>query len=156
MRNAWARVIGASLLTLAVGGCAVSVGHRSTPAAGAAVDAPVRAVYHLTSGLDEAQRGLGNVRNHLAADPGAQIVVVGNGDGILFMLDGAKDRNGNPFDVTIQQLKAQGVEFRLCNNTLVQRKIDASKVIAEASIVPSGVAEVARLQARDGYVYLRP
>jgi intracellular sulfur oxidation DsrE/DsrF family protein len=36
------------------------------------------------------------------------------------------------------------------------RKIDRSKVIAEASIVPSGVAEAARLQAREGYVYLRP
>jgi intracellular sulfur oxidation DsrE/DsrF family protein len=44
----------------------------------------------------------------------------------------------------------------VCNNTLVTRKIDKSKVIAEASIVPSGVAEAARLQAREGFVYLRP
>jgi hypothetical protein len=44
----------------------------------------------------------------------------------------------------------------VCNNTLVTRKIDKSKVIQEASIVPSGVAEAAKLQAREGYVYLRP
>jgi len=48
------------------------------------------------------------------------------------------------------------VEFRVCNNTLVSRKIDAAKVAMEAKIVPSGVAEVARLQAREGFVYLRP
>ena len=117
---------------------------------------PVKAVYHLTNGLDEAQRAMGNVRNHLNADPKAKIVVVGNGNGIEFMLDGAKDRNGNPFDATIQDLKAKGVEFRLCNNTLVTRKIDKSKVIPEVAIVPSGVAEAARLQAREGFVYLRP
>jgi len=38
----------------------------------------------------------------------------------------------------------------------VTRKIDRSKVIQEAVIVPSGVAEAAKLQAREGYVYLRP
>lgn len=117
---------------------------------------PVRVVYHMTLGLDEAQRGLGNIRNHLAADPTARIVVVGNGNGIEFMLDGAKDRNGNPFEVSIQELKSKGVEFRLCNNTLVQRKIDRARAIVEVDIVPSGVAEAARLQAREGFVYLRP
>jgi len=117
---------------------------------------PVRAVYHLTNGIDEAQRAMGNIRNHLNADPTAKIVVVGNGNGIEFMLDGAKDRNGNPFDATIQDLKSKGVDFRVCNNTLVTRKIDKSKVIPEVTIVPSGVAEAANLQAREGFAYLRP
>ena len=144
--------VAAALAMIGVSGCA-SV--SQAPAAQSA-SAPVRVVYHLTLGLDEAQRGMGNVRNHLAADPAARIVVVGNGNGIEFMLDGAKDRNGNPFDVSVQELKARGVEFRLCNNTLVQRKIDRARVVAEADIVPSGVAEAARLQAREGFVYLRP
>lgn len=116
----------------------------------------VKTVYHLTNGLEEAQRAMGNIRNHLNADPKAKIVVVGNGNGIEFMLDGAKDRNGNPFDATIQDLKAKGVDFRLCNNTLVTRKIDKSKVISEVVIVESGVAEAARLQIREGFAYLRP
>ena len=34
--------------------------------------------------------------------------------------------------------------------------IDPSKVVMEAKIVPSGVAEVARLQAKEGFVYLKP
>jgi intracellular sulfur oxidation DsrE/DsrF family protein len=150
------RSLGSSVLAVVVAGCAVSVGNTKTERAEAKSTAPVKAVYHFTNGLDEAQRGLGNVRNHLAADPTVKIVVVGNGDGILFMLDGAKDRNGNPFDATIQGLKAQGVEFRLCNNTLVQRKIDKARVIPDVSIVPSGVAEAATLQAREGFVYIRP
>ena len=38
----------------------------------------------------------------------------------------------------------------------VSRKIAADKLVMEAKIVPSGVAEVARLQAKEGFVYLRP
>jgi len=122
----------------------------------AKADAPIKTVYHFTMGLEEASRGLGNIRNHLAADPKAKITVVTNGNGIEFLLDGAKDRNGNPYEVIVQDLKSKGVDFRLCNNTLVTRSIDKGKVIQEATIVPSGVAEAARLQAREGYVYLRP
>ena len=119
-------------------------------------DDQIKAVYHFTTGLDEASRGLGNIRNHLAADPKAKITVVTNGNGIEFLLEDAKDKNGNPYEVIVQDLVSRGVDFRVCNNTLVTRKIDKSKVIQEASIVPSGVAEAAKLQAREGYVYLRP
>ncbi len=151
----------ALLLVSWLSGCAVSVGHTQpsnaqTARASAAAGEPVKVVYHMTLGIDEAQRGIGNIRNHLAADPKAKIVVVGNGNGIEFMLEGAKDRNGNPFDASIQDLKSRGVEFRLCNNTLVTRKIDRSKAIPDVDIVPSGVAEAARLQAREGFAYLRP
>jgi intracellular sulfur oxidation DsrE/DsrF family protein len=124
--------------------------------AATAAGTPVKVVYHLTGGIDEAQRAMSNVRNHLAADPTVQIVVVGNGLGIDFMLDGAKDSNRNPFDATIQDLKSKGVDFRLCQNTIVRRNIDRSKVLPDVTIVPSGVAEVARLQAREGFAYLRP
>ena len=119
-------------------------------------EAQIKTVYHFTLGLDEASRGLGNIRNHLAADPNAKITVVTNGSGFEFLLDGAKDKNGNPYEVAVQDLKSKGVDFRVCNNTLVTRNIDKSKVISEATVVPSGVAEAAKLQAREGYVYLRP
>jgi intracellular sulfur oxidation DsrE/DsrF family protein len=153
MQHRW--FIASALATsILLAGCA-STGNPKADAT-ASSKSPVKTVYHLTNGLDEAQRGMGNIRNHLAADPTAKIVVVTNGNGIEFLLDGAKDRNGNPFDATVQDLKSKGVEFRVCNNTLVTRKIDKSKVIPEATIVPSGVAEAATLQAREGYVYLRP
>jgi uncharacterized protein len=115
-----------------------------------------KVVYHINEGVDKAAAALRNVRNHLDAEPKAKIVVVTHGPGIDFLLDGAKDKNGNPFDVTVDTLKEKGVEFRVCNNTLMSRKIDRSKVIPQASIVPSGVAEIGRLQAKEAYVYLKP
>jgi intracellular sulfur oxidation DsrE/DsrF family protein len=75
----------------------------------------------------------------------AKITVVTNGNGIEFLLEGAKDKNGNPYEIVVQDLKGKGVDFRVCNNTLVTRKIDPSKVIPEAIVVPSGVAEAAKL-----------
>ena len=53
-------------------------------------------------------------------------------------------------------LAARGVVFDVCNNTLQSRKIDPGNLLMETKIVPSGVAEVARLQAKEGYVYLKP
>ena len=99
---------------------------------------------------------MANIRNHLAADPTAKIVVVTHGLGIDFLLQNATNQMDQPFTGAIADLANQGVEFRVCNNTLTSRKIDPNRVVMEAKIVPSGVAEVARLQAREGFVYLRP
>ena len=76
--------------------------------------------------------------------------------GVHFLLDGAKDKNGNSYDALVQDLMGKGVEFRLCRFTLERNKIDPAKVIPEATLVPSGVAEVSRLQFREGYSYLKP
>jgi intracellular sulfur oxidation DsrE/DsrF family protein len=116
----------------------------------------IKVVYHLSDGLEQASRALANIRNHLRAAPDTRIVVVALGDGIRFLLEGAKDRNGKPYDAAIAALASQGVEFRVCNNTLAAHGIDPSKVVMEAKVVESGVAEVARLQAKEGFVYLRP
>ncbi|MEF9995457.1 MAG: DsrE family protein [Burkholderiaceae bacterium] len=153
------RVVGVVVAAgLSLAGCASVSQARSDRAAvaSAAAEAPVKVVYHFTQGVDEAGRGLGNIRNHLAADPQARIVVVGNRPGIDFMLAGATDKNGAPFDAAISELKARGVEFRLCRNTITSRKIDPSTINPEVSVIPSGVAEAARLQFREGYSYLRP
>jgi intracellular sulfur oxidation DsrE/DsrF family protein len=119
-------------------------------------DDPVKVVYHVSEGLDQATAALRNIRNHLSADPKAKITVVTHANGIDFLLDGAKDKNGNLFDANVQELVKMGVDFRVCAITLQRRNIDPKKVIEEAKIVPSGVAEVARLQAKEGYVYLKP
>lgn len=118
--------------------------------------AQVKVVYHLSEGVAQASRAMGNIRNHLAADPTAKIVVVTHGAGIDFLLDGAVNTQKQPFTGSISDLANKGVEFRVCNNTLVSRNIPADKVAMEAKIVPSGVAEVARLQAKEGFVYLHP
>ncbi len=116
----------------------------------------VKVVYHMSEGIPQASRAVNNIRNHLAADPKAKIVVVAHGLGIDFLLQGAVNQMDQPYAGAIGDLAARGVEFRVCNNTLVSRKIDASKLVLEATVVPSGVSEVATLQAKQGYVYLRP
>lgn len=121
-----------------------------------AADEPVKVVYHLSEGVAQATRAVGNIRNHLAADPTARIVLVTHGAGIDFLLEGAENAQGQKFAGPVAELANRGVEFKVCNNTLVVRKIAADKVAMEAKVVPSGVAEVARLQAREGFVYLRP
>lgn len=118
--------------------------------------ADIKVVYHLSEGLPQASRAMGNIRNHLAADPTAKIVVVSHGLGIDFLLDGATNPSNQPFAGGVSDLVNNGVEFRVCNNTLVSRNISPDKLLLEAKIVPSGVAEVAKLQAQEKFAYLRP
>jgi intracellular sulfur oxidation DsrE/DsrF family protein len=118
--------------------------------------AQVKVVYHLSEGIPQASRAIGNIRNHLNADPTAKIVVVTHGAGIEFLLDGANNTAGQPFAASVSDLVSKGVQFDVCNNTLTTRNISPDKVLMEAKVVPSGVAEVARLQAKEGFVYLRP
>ncbi|MEN9842520.1 MAG: hypothetical protein RLZZ612_349 [Pseudomonadota bacterium] len=116
----------------------------------------VKVVYHMSEGIPQASRAINNIRNHLAADPSVKIVVVTHGLGIDFLLEGATNPMEQPFAGSVADLASKGVEFRVCSNTLVSRKIDANKLLMEAKVVPSGVAETARLQAKEGFVYLRP
>ena len=117
---------------------------------------PIKVVYHVNTDVNTVAAILNNVRNHLNADPTVKIVMVTHGPGINFLLQDAKDTQGREFSGAVGDLSGQGVEFRVCNNTLISRNISPDKVVMEAQIVPSGVAEVARLQAREGYVYLKP
>ena len=140
------RLLSTLLALLALGLCG----------AAAFAQTPIKVVYHLSEGIPQASRAIGNIRNHLAADPTARIVVVTHGLGIDFLIDGATNQMEQPFAGSVADLAGKGVEFRVCNNTLVARKIDASRLLMESKVVPSGVAEVAKLQAREGFVYLRP
>jgi intracellular sulfur oxidation DsrE/DsrF family protein len=148
------RFVTAAVIAAALAGCTSTSAPRND--ADTSPSAPVKVVYHVNEGNAQALNALRNIRNHLNADPTAKIVVVTHAGGINFLLDGAKDSNGAPFDATVQELKAKGVDFRVCRFTLTRNKIDPAKVIPEATLVPSGVAEVSRLQFREGYSYLKP
>lgn len=118
--------------------------------------AEVNVVYHMSEGVDQASRGLASIRNHLRAAPDTKIVVVALGEGIRFLMKGATERNGRPFDAAVAALARQGVEFRVCNNTLTAHNVTPSELAPEITLVQAGVAEIARLQAREGYAYIRP
>ncbi|MDQ9170157.1 DsrE family protein [Oxalobacteraceae bacterium R-40] len=114
-----------------------------------------KVVYHINDSTN-ATVALQNIRNHMNASPKAKIVVVTHGPGIDFLLEDAKDKNGNPYDIMVQQLADSNVQFRVCNNTLEARNISKKQLLPEATIVPSGVAEVSRLQVQEGYAYIKP
>ena len=97
-----------------------------------------------------------NIGNHLEVNPDAKIVVVTHALGVDFLMKGAKDKNGAKYEDQVEQLKQRGVQFDVCEITLRNRKLVKSKFIPEATYVPSGVAEITRLQQREGYAYIRP
>ena len=117
---------------------------------------PVKVVYHVNEGIPQAIKALGNIKNHLNADPTAKIIVVTHGAGIDFLLEGAQNAQGMKFSGLVADLMSKGVQFEVCKNTLDSRGIPENQVIMEAKVVPSGVAEIARLQAQQRFVYLKP
>ncbi|MDQ3027359.1 MAG: DsrE family protein [Pseudomonadota bacterium] len=117
------------------------------------ISAP-RVVYHI-SNSQTADAALRNLANHLSAAPEVKVVVVAHNNGVDFLLSGARDESGQPFATAIREFGRRGVEFRVCSNTLERRGIAAGKVIPEALVVPSGIAEIGRLQNQEGYAYLR-
>ena len=138
-------------LALAVTGC-TSMG-TGDPKANVAPD---KVVYHVNDSGAQAANALRNIGNHLEVNPKAKSVVITHAQGVDFLMEGAKDRNGNPYNVRVEQLKAQGIQFDVCEITLRNRKMTRSQFIPEVTFVPSGVAEITRLQQREGYAYLRP
>ena len=115
-----------------------------------------KVVYHITTGLDTIAAAMSNIQNHLSADPKVKVVVVTNGPGIDFLIADAKDSKGREFSGAVADLSGQGVEFRVCSNTLVTRNLDPDSLLMEATLVPSGVAEAARLQRKEGFAYIKP
>ena len=129
-----------------------------------------KVVYHINYDNPKKQAGaLRNIQNHINA-VGAEnldLKVVLHGNGLALLLDPdsleklPKFKNANANEsmtAKIDGLKSQGVEFNVCDNTVRGRKVNIESDlynVDKKDIVPSGVAEVARLQAM-GYSYIKP
>ena len=128
-----------------------------------------KVVYHINYDAPQAQAGaLRNIQNHINA-VGAEnldfkVVMHGKGLSLLLTPDAVektKLQYGNASDqiqAKVAGLKDQGVSFQVCANTLKGKKIsyeDDLYDVDKADIVPSGVAELSRLQAM-GYTYIKP
>ncbi len=129
-----------------------------------------KVVYHINYDNPKKQAGaLRNIQNHINA-VGAEnldIKVVLHGNGLALLLDPEslsklkkfKHANANEKMIAkIDSLKDQGVDFNVCANTVRGRKVDLESDlynVEKRDVVPSGVAEVARLQLM-GYAYIKP
>lgn len=129
-----------------------------------------KVVYHINYDNPKKQAGaLRNVQNHInavgAENLDLKIVLHGNGLALLLEPDALeklkKFKNANADEkmtAKIDNLKDQGVEFNVCANTVRGRKVDLESDlynVDKKDVVPSGVAEVARLQLM-GYAYIKP
>jgi intracellular sulfur oxidation DsrE/DsrF family protein len=127
-----------------------------------------KVVYHMN--VDDAQTQtatLGNIQNHINAvgSENIEVKLVMHGDGVSLVMEpdalkGTKMKAANAtpeMQAKISGLKQQGVKFEICANTLKGRNVpmDALYDADEADIVPSGVAELSRLQQM-GYTYIKP
>lgn len=112
-------------------------------------------VYHINDMAEQALGGLRNVKNHLDTDPTAKITVVTHANGVDFLMFDAKDKNGNPYEIAVQQLVARGVKFEVCEITLKNRNLKREQFIQEAAFTPSGVVRLAKLQTQ-GFAYIKP
>jgi uncharacterized protein len=124
--------------------------------ASARADEPIKVVYHVMDTDAQGMLAMGNIRNHLRADPGAKITLVALFKGINLLLEGTTDKNGNPYALAIEELAGKGVQFEICKNSMDYFKVEPDKVLSQVKVIPSGVAEIARLQAQEGYVYIKP
>jgi len=118
-------------------------------------DAWEKVVFHVDE-MSNARWALMLARSYLDDSPKAKIVFVTYGPGIDFLLKDAMDKRGNPYDHAVFNLKERGVAFRVCAETLDARDIAKEDLLEEAAVVPSGISEIARLQLKEGYAYLKP
>jgi intracellular sulfur oxidation DsrE/DsrF family protein len=129
-----------------------------------------KVVYHINYDDPKLQAGaLRNIQNHINAvgkdDLEIRVVLHGNGLALLLEPDSleklTKFKHANATEqmtAKIDGLKDQGVAFNVCENTVRGRKVDLETDlynVSQEDIVPSGVAEVAKLQ-QDGFVYIKP
>ncbi|MCC6611309.1 MAG: DsrE family protein [Burkholderiales bacterium] len=113
-------------------------------------------MYHISEAGEQPARAMQFIRNHLEADPKAKIVVVAHAAGVDFLMNGAQTPRGNPYLTDIEDLELQDVKFLVCEITLRERNLAKDRFVKQAGFVRSGVAEIARLQVREGYAYLKP
>jgi len=129
-----------------------------------------KVVYHIN--YDEPKKHAGalrNIQNHINAvgadNLDLKVVLHGNGLAMLLEPDSleklTKFKSASATEeltAKVDGLKDQGVNFHICANTINGREVDYKTDlynVEEGDIVPSGVAEVAKLQAM-GYSYIKP
>lgn len=110
-----------------------------------------KVVLHLSSKDTAVWKGLMNNLKNLKNGWGnsVDIAVVTHGPGVEMMM-GEKTTQLN----AINSFKAMGIHFYVCENTLREKMIDKSRIIAAAEYVPMAVGELIMRQEQ-GWSYIK-
>lgn len=109
-----------------------------------------KVIIQLTSSDTLVQKAVIKQITHLLdAAPNAKIEVVCHSNGIS-LLQTSLTKQGDK----IKALKARGVDFAACENTMRERKIKREDLVAECRTVPSGVLEIVMKQEKH-WAYLK-
>ncbi len=117
-----------------------------------------KVVYHINYKKEKRQFGaLRNIQNHINAvgKENLDLRVVMHGGGYTLLQRANTDPN---MQSKVVSLKKQGIKFNICANTIRGKKLNYKNDlydVEQADIVPSGVAELAHLQAK-GFTYIKP
>jgi intracellular sulfur oxidation DsrE/DsrF family protein len=123
--------------------------------------APQKVLYHLSEGAglrDGRYRHLLQVAgNHVAAvgKERLDLRVIMQSEGVDLL---ERARHNSELRGKIDKLRADGVRFLICRNTLISRGIDPDRDlygVKREDIIRAGVGEIASLQAQ-GFVYMKP
>ncbi len=123
-----------------------------SPALAASDSAPVNVVFQVSEGERQLKMAVFAARRDIRLDPGARIEIVVWNDSVRFLL---ADPLYDDLHDAIRDLARRGVLIKVCADSLRANNPDRLDLLPQASIVPSGTHEAARLQQR-GYAYVRP
>ena len=109
-----------------------------------------RIVFQITTPDTSAYRALTRqINNVLSHWPAAQIDVVAHNKGI-----GLLEKKKSNVPTELATLKAQGVRFLACEQTLKQLKLEKADILPEAGFVERGIVHIVERQ-EEGWAYIK-
>lgn len=128
----------------------VVISAQNTAASTVVTNKKLKVVFQLTTSDTLGQKALvRQCTNFLNAAPNATIEVVCHSNGITF-LQTAMTKQAEK----INELKARGIDFVACENTMRERKIKREELMSACRTVPSGVVEIV-LKQEKGWSYIK-
>lgn len=90
---------------------------------------------------------VGNVRKELGPKTEVEVVIHGNGLGLLL-------KKSNYQQAKMAKQSSEGVKFLACENTMKRKKVNKSDLYEFVGTVPAGLAEIIRKQ-QEGWSYVK-
>jgi len=109
-------------------------------------------VFHFSAGTDEQKHAIANVSNLLADDTVSlgDVALVANGAGIrLVSRPDSKQVSG------LKSILGKGVSVYACENSMKAFSLSHADLVSGVEPVPSGVGQLTKLQAGEGYAYIK-